>query len=59
MEGFIMTNGALTFLLFSIGPVQDFIAAALKTKDLFAGSLMLSYLSTNAIETILIAVTIW
>jgi CRISPR-associated protein Cmr2 len=49
-----MTNSALTFLLFSIGPVQDFIAAARKTKDLFAGSLMLSYLSTKAIETILI-----
>lgn len=43
-----------TFLLFSIGPVQDFIAAARKTKDLFAGSLMLSYLSAKAIEAILL-----
>jgi CRISPR-associated protein Cmr2 len=47
-------NEAHTFLLFSIGPVQDFIAAARKTKDLFAGSLMLSYLSTKVIETIII-----
>ncbi len=43
-----------TFLLFTLGPVQDFIAAARKTKDLFAGSLMLSYLSAKAIETVLL-----
>lgn len=43
----------MTILLFSIGPVQDFIAAARKTKDLFAGSLMLSYLSGKAIDKIL------
>jgi len=32
------------FLLFTIGPVQDFIATARKTQDLWAGSYLLSYL---------------
>src|SRR5699024_8098873 len=34
-----------SLLLFTIGPVQEFIAAARKTKDLWAGSYMLSWLS--------------
>lgn len=46
-------SSQLSLLLFSLGPVQDFIAAARKTKDLFAGSLILSYLSGKAIEKIL------
>ncbi len=41
-----------SLLLFSLGPVQDFIAASRKTKDLFGGSLLLSYLSGIAIETV-------
>ncbi len=32
------------FLLFSIGPVQEFIAAARNTRDLWSGSYLLSYL---------------
>lgn len=40
------------FLLFSIGPVQDFIATARKTQDLWAGSYLLSYLSWSAMKTV-------
>jgi len=36
----------------SIGPVQDLIAQARKTKDLWAGSYLLSYLIYSAIEVI-------
>jgi CRISPR-associated protein Cmr2 len=38
------------FLVFSIGPVQDFIAAARRTQDLWMGSWILSYLSWKAME---------
>lgn len=37
-------------VLFSLGPVQDFIAAAKKTRDFWAGSYMLSWLSWKAME---------
>ena len=37
-------------LLFSIGPVQSFIAAARKTEDLWAGSYLLSFLVEKAID---------
>lgn len=37
-------------LIFSIGPVQSFIAQARKTQDLFGGSRLLSYLCSEAIE---------
>lgn len=36
--------------LFSISPVQSFISQARKTKDLYAGSFLLSYLCKNAIK---------
>jgi CRISPR-associated protein Cmr2 len=39
-------------LLFSIGPIQDFIATARKTQDLWSGSYMLSYLSWVAMKSI-------
>ncbi len=39
-------------ILFSIGPVQSFIAQARKTHDLYAGSMLLSDLVKKAIETI-------
>jgi len=39
-----------SLLIFSIGPVQEFIAAARKTSDLWAGSYMLSWLSWNAMK---------
>ena len=37
-------------LLFSISPVQSFISQARKTKDLYAGSKLLSHLCKSAIE---------
>jgi len=40
------------FLVFSIGPVQDFIANARRTQDLWMGSWLLSYLAWKAIETL-------
>jgi len=39
-------------LLFAIGPVQGFIAAARKTRDLWMGSFLLSYLTWHAIKVI-------
>ena len=39
-------------LLFSLGPVQSFIAQARKTHDLYAGSLLLSDLVKAAIEVV-------
>jgi CRISPR-associated protein Cmr2 len=39
-------------LLFSIGPVQDFIAAARTTRDLWSGSYLLSYLCATALKNI-------
>jgi CRISPR-associated protein Cmr2 len=39
-------------LLFTIGPVQSFIAQARKTQDLYAGSYLLSYLTNFAIEAL-------
>lgn len=38
--------------LFTIGPVQSFIAQARKTQDLYAGSRLLSVLTRKAIETV-------
>jgi hypothetical protein len=40
------------FLLFSLGPVQDFIAAARNTRDLWSGSYLLSYLVGSALARI-------
>lgn len=37
-------------LVFSIGPVQEFIAAARRTQDLWMGSWLLSYLSWTAMK---------
>lgn len=39
-------------LLFTIGPVQSFIAAARKTRDLWMGSFLLSYLTWHAIKVV-------
>lgn len=39
-------------LLFSIGPVQDFIAAARSTRDLWSGSYLLSWLVATTLGTI-------
>lgn len=39
-------------LMFTIGPVQSFIAAARKTEDLWMGSYILSYLAAIAIDSV-------
>ncbi len=39
-------------LMFTIGPVQSFIAAARKTEDLWMGSYILSYLAAMAIDNV-------
>jgi CRISPR-associated protein Cmr2 len=40
------------FLLFQIGPVQDFIAQARKMQDLWSGSYLLSFLISKALSTL-------
>ena len=40
------------FLLFTLGPVQSFIATARKAQDLWAGSYLLSYLSWQALRVV-------
>lgn len=52
----VAINGSLNeiaFLKFSIGPVQNFITKAKRTEDYWAGSYILSYLSSKAIEVII------
>ncbi len=41
-----------SFLLFQIGPVQEFIAQARSTRDLWCGSYLLSWLTGTAIKAI-------
>ncbi|MBM3711862.1 MAG: type III-B CRISPR-associated protein Cas10/Cmr2 [Actinobacteria bacterium] len=45
-----MKNQNESYLFFSIGPVQPFLSAARKTKDLYSGSSLLSYLSFLAVK---------
>lgn len=45
---FTACEGQPAFLLFQIGPVQDFIAQARKTQDLWSGSYLLSFLIAQA-----------
>lgn len=45
---FTAGEGHPAFLLLQIGPVQDFIAQARKTQDLWSGSFLLSYLIAQA-----------
>lgn len=45
------TNSS-ALLVFSIGPVQDFIAAARRTQDLWMGSYILAYLSAAAMRAV-------
>ncbi len=40
------------FLLFQVGPVQDFIAQARSTRDLWSGSYLLSWLMMHAIKAV-------
>jgi CRISPR-associated protein Cmr2 len=45
-----LVDGQPSLLLFSLGPVQSFIAAARKTQDLWAGSWILSWLAWCAMR---------
>jgi len=47
-SAFTATEGQPAFLMFQIGPVQDFIAQARKTQDLWSASYLLSYLIARA-----------
>ncbi len=40
------------FLLFQVGPVQEFIAQARSTRDLWSGSYLLSWLTMHAIKAV-------
>ncbi|MBR4125596.1 MAG: type III-B CRISPR-associated protein Cas10/Cmr2, partial [Victivallales bacterium] len=40
------------FLMFQLGPVQEFIAQARSTRDLWSGSYMLSWLMANALKAV-------
>lgn len=46
---FAACAGEPAFLLFQIGPVQEFIAQARKTQDLWSGSYLISFLIARAI----------
>ncbi len=45
-------GGQASLLLFTLGPVQDFIAAARRTSDLRAGSYLLSSLAASALHEV-------
>lgn len=47
-----MENGTPALLLFKISPVQSFISAARKEKDLWAGSHLLSYITFKAMTVL-------
>lgn len=49
-------DSGCAFLLFQIGPVQDFIRQARSTRDLWAGSYLLSYLIAQAMFAVAQAV---
>ena len=51
-QGDASVADAPAFLLFTIGPVQDFISAARSTRDLWSGSYLLSYLIGHALRRI-------
>ncbi len=46
------TGSSSALLVFSVGPVQDFIATARRTQDLWMGSYILSYLAAAAMREI-------
>lgn len=46
------TPDAPAFLLFTIGPVQDFITAARSARDLWSGSYLLSYLIGHVLKRV-------
>ena len=54
LEGTRGADGKLhsAFFLFQLGPVQDFIAQAVSTRDLWSGSYLLSWLMAHAIQAV-------
>lgn len=50
------TKGKCSFLMFQIGPVQDFIAQSRKMQDLWSGSYLLSFLISKALSVIALKV---
>ncbi len=53
LAGAGMHHGNAGLLLFTIGPVQEFIAASRKTVDLWSGSYLLAWLSWQAIQSVI------
>lgn len=49
VAGLSTCDSGCSFLMFQIGPVQDFIKQARSTRDLWAGSFLLSYLISRAL----------
>ena len=47
-----MTGVAMRRLMVSIGPVQGFVAQARRTRDLWAGSFLLSWLTGKAMAAV-------
>ncbi|MCS6771167.1 MAG: type III-B CRISPR-associated protein Cas10/Cmr2, partial [Kiritimatiellae bacterium] len=45
-------DGKPAFLIFQLGPVQEFIAQARSTRDLWSGSYLLSWLMAHAIKAV-------
>lgn len=45
-------SGKPTMLLFQLGPVQDFIAQARSTRDLWSGSYLISWLMAHAMKAV-------
>ncbi|OQW96514.1 MAG: type III-B CRISPR-associated protein Cas10/Cmr2 [Verrucomicrobia bacterium A1] len=58
LQGCVDESGSLrpAFLLFQLGPVQEFIAQARSTRDLWSGSYLLSWLVAHAIKAVTDAV---
>lgn len=52
LTGALAKNEEPMLLLFTLAPVQEFIASARKTQDLWAGSYLLSFLSWQAMKVI-------
>ncbi len=54
LQGCVTAGNKLkpAFLLFQLGPVQDFIAQARSTRDLWSGSYLLSWLMAHAIKAV-------
>lgn len=56
VSAFSTCDPGCSFLIFQIGPVQDFIKQARTTRDLWAGSFLLSYLISRAMFAVAKAV---